>query len=341
MGRAGRARRLAAAAAVGGGGIGLLGATAYGVLATEVRWARQLIGQPFGSTGPGGDAVYGAGSGEPVVLAMMGDSTSVGLGAEQGSGTPGAVLAGGLVALSGRRVVLREVGRVGGQSAELDGQAERLLTEGPTPDVAVVMVGANDVTRRVRPAVAVRALEHAVRTLGEAGVAVVVGTCPDLGTIEPIAYPLRYLARRWSRQLAAAQTIAAIEAGARTVSLGDLLGPEFAARPSELFSSDRFHPSAAGYARVAAALLPSVASSLGCWPHEAQPDANRGEGIDDIARAAVRAVDRAGTEISAAEVSGEERGPRGRWVLLRRRRPPGPPPPVPVVLLEGGGTGRG
>ena len=33
------------------------------------------------------------------------------------------------------------------------------------------------------------------------------------------------------------------------MSLGDLLGPEFAERPHELFSKDRFHPSPAGYAR--------------------------------------------------------------------------------------------
>ena len=39
----------------------------------------------------------------------------------------------------------------------------------------------------------------------------------------------RLLARKWSRDLAAAQTVAVVEAGGRTVSLGDLLGPEFAA----------------------------------------------------------------------------------------------------------------
>jgi lysophospholipase L1-like esterase len=320
---------VAAAAIFGGGGLGLLGAAAVGVIATEVKLARRWIGQPFGSAGPGGDGVYGAGVGEPLVLAMLGDSSSVGLGADHPHETPGAVMAAGLAALSGRRVVLREVGRVGGQSSELDGQIDRLLSEGLRPSVAVIMVGANDVTHRVRPSEAVRALELAVRRLVEERIEVVVGTCPDLGTIEPIAHPLRYLARRWSRQLAAAQTIAVVEAGGRTVSLGDLLGPHFAARPKEMFAADRFHPSAAGYARAAAAMLPSVAASLGYWPgDEKRPDARRGEGIDDVAHAAVRAVDTAGTEVSGAEVSGEPRGPRGRWVLLRRRRQ------APAVLAD-------
>ena len=51
MSRASRARRIAAAAAFGGGGIGALGAAAYGVLVTEVKMARKLIGQPFGNAG--------------------------------------------------------------------------------------------------------------------------------------------------------------------------------------------------------------------------------------------------------------------------------------------------
>ena len=96
------------------------------------------------------------------------------------------------------------------------------------------------------------------------GSEVVVGTCPDLGTIRPIAQPLRYVARRLSRNLAAAQTIAVVEAGGRTVSLGDLLGPLFAERV-DLFSDDKFHPSAEGYAEAADALLPSVLDALGLY----------------------------------------------------------------------------
>ena len=108
-------------------------------------------------------------------------------------------------------------------------------------------------------------LEQTVRRIRALGSEVVVGTCPDLGTIQPIQQPLRSLMKRWSRDLAAAQTVAVVEAGGRTVSLGDLIGPEFDESPHEMFSKDRFHPSAAGYARAAAALLPSVCAALGVW----------------------------------------------------------------------------
>jgi lysophospholipase L1-like esterase len=352
--RAGRARRIAAAAAFGGGGVGALGAAAYGLLLTEIRLTRKIIGQPFGNTGPGGEGVYGHGPDRPVRLAFIGDSTAMGLGVDHPWETPGAVLATGLAKIADRPVELRIDAKVGAQSSLLETQAGRLLSEGPRPEVVVIMVGANDVTHRSPTAVAVRGLDAAVRRLREAGIEVVVGTCPDLGTIEQIPYPLRYLARRFSRELAAAQTIAVVEAGGRTVSLGDLLGPEFQARPLEMFSSDRFHPSATGYARVAAAMLPSVAAALGYW-HEAAErtlDARRGEGIDDVAHAAVRAADSAGTEVTGVEVSGAERGPDGRWAAFRRRRTPTPATPrseaaetagseTEAGTMAGSGTGAG
>jgi lysophospholipase L1-like esterase len=323
MSRATRARRIAATAAFGGGGIGALAGAAYGVVRVEVGLARRWIGQPFGESGPDADGVYGAGPGEPIRFAMIGDSSSVGLGVENPAETPGAVMAAGLAAITGRPVDLRTVGVVGAESTALPGQVADLLAGCPRPDVAVIMIGANDVTHRVRPEIAVRALDAAVRRLRETGCEVVVGTCPDLGTIEPLYYPLRAMARRSSRQLAAAQTIATVEAGGRTVSLGDLLGPEFSARPKELFSADRFHPSGAGYARAAATMLPSVAAALGYWPDGAiEQQAARGAGrVDDIANAAVQAADVAGTEVSGTAINGAQRGPRGRWaVLLRRRR---------------------
>src|SRR3954462_3845198 len=100
----------------------------------------------------------------------------------------------------------------------------------------MVMVGANDVTHRIKSSAAAASLGHVVRRLRERDIEVVVGTCPDLGTVEPLAQPLRWFARRLSRHLAAAQTVAVVEAGRRTVSLGDLMAAEFQARSREMFS---------------------------------------------------------------------------------------------------------
>lgn len=192
----------------------------------------------------------------------------------------------------------------------------------PRPDVAVVMIGANDVKERLDRTASARALGDAVADLVAAGAQVVVGTCPDLGTIRPIPQPLRTLVRRWSRQLAAAQTVAVVEAGGRSVSTGDLLGPQFLESPLELFSDDRFHPSAAGYARAAAALLPSVLDALGIWTVDTDrvPDQTRGEGVGPLEVAAERAAEDPGSEVTASEVAGLGRGARlGR--LLRRHLP--------------------
>jgi len=317
MTRASRARKVAAAAAYGGGGLTALGALAVGVVAVEARLARRWVGRPFGPAGPDADGVYGAGPGELLVLGVVGDSSADGLGAETPAQTPGAIVATGLAAVAGRRVRLVNRAVVGADSRDLGVQVDRLLEEVPAPDVVLVMVGANDVTHRVRPTDAVRALSGALTRLRAAGAEVVVGTCPDLGAVEPVAQPLRSLARRWARELAAAQTIAVVEAGGRSVSLGDLLGPEFAAAPSELFSADRFHPSPAGYARAAAVLLPAVGASLGLWPE--QPSEGRAERVVPVAQAAAAAAHEPGTEVEGASRDGAERGPSGRWARLRRR----------------------
>ncbi|TFV67105.1 SGNH/GDSL hydrolase family protein, partial [Blastococcus sp. CT_GayMR20] len=253
-------------------------------------------------------------------------SSAVGLGVERASETPGALIAAALTELAERPVRLVRLAVSGAKSVDLDEQVDRALTE--QPDVALIMIGANDVTSRIRPAVSVRHLADAVRRLTEAGAEVVVGTCPDLGTIRPIAQPLRTLARRWSRQMAAAQTIAVVEAGGRTVSLGSVLGPAFAS-DRDMFSVDEFHPSAVGYAQAAAVLLPSVADAVGVWPASAdrgRRPIRRGT-VKPVAQAAARAASRTGTEVQPAEVRGSDTGPRGPWALLRRRRPPEIPTP--------------
>jgi lysophospholipase L1-like esterase len=325
MSLASRARRIAVAAVYGGGSLGLAGGAAVGVLLAETKLARRWIGEPAAEP-PAADGAYGHHPGPPIRLVMVGDSSAAGLGVHQSPDTPGAVIAAGVAALARRPVRLASVARSGAQSSDLDRQVGLALQT--RPDVAVIMIGANDVTHRVRPSTSVRLLDQAVRRLLDAGVDVVVGTCPDLGTVEPIAQPLRFVARKWSRQLAAAQTIAVVEAGGRTVSLGDLLGPEFSAAPGEMFGPDRFHPSAAGYASLAAALLPSVCSALGLSsPTEEVPEPARGEGVLPIAEAAAEAATEAGTEVAATQVAGRDRGPRGRWALLRHRRRR----PLPVV----------
>ncbi len=297
-----------------------MGASVLGVLTAQAKLARRTIGTPHGDPTPVASGWYGRGRPGPALrLALLGDSSAVGYGVDRVEDTPGAHLASGLAEGADRRVHLRSLAVVGAQTRDLAVQIDQALTFGA--QVAVIFVGANDVTHRVRPSESVRLLEQGVRRLRDAGVEVVVGTCPDLGTVEPIGPPLRQVARSWSRRLAAGQTIAVVEAGGRTVSLGSVLGPEFSASPGTLFGPDRFHPSAAGYSSMASVLLPSVLAAVGVIPSEdLEPEAFRGEGVLPVSYAAVEAARTPGTEVGGTEVAGTERGTRGRWALLRHRR---------------------
>ena len=320
MGRAGAARKLASAAAYGGGGLSLLGAGLYGVLTAEAKLARRAIGTPREVPPPDATGWYGRGRPGPAIkVALLGDSSAAGYGVDRVEQTPGALLASGIAERADRRVFLREYAKVGARSSDLADQIDRTLRT--KPDVAVILIGTNDVTHQIRPATSVRHLAEGVRRLREADVAVLVGTCPDLGTVKPIAPPLKQVARTWSRRMAAAQTIAVVEGGGRTVSLGSILGPEFAAAPALLFGPDQFHPSAAGYQSLVGVLLPSTLAALGLsGEDDAEPEAGRGEGILPITDAALEAVKRPGTELDGTEVAGRRVGVRGLWVELRRRR---------------------
>ena len=240
MGTAGAARKLASAAAYGGGGLSVLGAGLYGLLRAEAKLARRAIGETTGAP-PDATGWYGRGRPGPAIkVALLGDSSAAGYGVERVTETTGAYLASGLAESTDRRVHLRSYAVVGARSSDLVGQIDRAV---PTePHVAVILIGANDVTHSVLPSQSVRHLSEAVRRLRDAGVEVVVGTCPDLGTIKPIAPPLKQVGRAWSHRLAAAQTIAVVEEGGRTVSLASILGPEFEAAPALLFGPGPLPP---------------------------------------------------------------------------------------------------
>lgn len=341
--RARVARRIAAGAAYGGGGIGLLSAAGVGLVLAEVQLAKRTVGTGemvvpphadgrYGrtlsalalngvaeeSSGSGPGAAVSAGTDEPLRFAMLGDSLAAGQGVYRARQTPAALLASGLAAVAERPVDLRNVALPGARSDDLDRQVSLVVSDPDgVPDVCVLMIGANDVTHRMPATESVQLLSAAVRRLRTAGAEVVVGTCPDLGTVEPVYQPLRWLARRVSRQLAAAQTIGVVEQGGRTVSLSDLLGPEFEENPRAMFGPDNYHPSAEGYATAAMAVLPTLCAVLGLWPEEEEhPDVTRHEGFLPVAKAAVEAASEGGTEVTAVPASAG----RGPLALLKRRR---------------------
>jgi lysophospholipase L1-like esterase len=243
---------------------GALGAALAGhqVIARQARAARRAIGKPLGEEAHAADRTYKKKYGDALDLLVLGDSIAAGLGADTAKGTFGAQLAKRLAKQVRRSVRLRTAAVVGSESSMLAAQLASLPRD-YVADVAVVIVGGNDVTHRVRTSESARHLAEAVDALQSAGTAVVVGTCPDLGALTAVPQPLRAMAGLASRQLATAQRQVTTELGGIAVSLGEVVGPFFVAQPDEMFSLDRFHPSSAGYRRTAKAMLPAVLVALG------------------------------------------------------------------------------
>ncbi len=183
------ARVTALLAAAAGGGL-LVGRL---LLRRQATIARRLIGQPLGELAPAADTLYKKRYGATLDLLVVGDSIAAGLGAELPKETLGARLATRLAKATRRSVRLRTVARVGSESSML---ADQLAALPPAyrPDLAVIVVGGNDVTHRVPVAESVRHLEEAIAALRDRGAEVVVGTCPDLGALRPVPQPLRALA---------------------------------------------------------------------------------------------------------------------------------------------------
>src|SRR6478609_7902356 len=200
----------------------------------------------------------------PVDLHLMvfGDSTACGYGCQSGDELPGVMIARGLAEESGKRIRLSTKAIVGATSKGLAGQIDAMFVTGPPPDAAVIMIGANDITKPNGIGPSARRLGRAVRRLRASGAVVVVGTCPDFGMITAIPQPLRSLARTRGLQLARAQAAAVKAAGGLPVPLAHLLAPKFREMPDLMFSADRYHPSAAGYAEAAGQLLRALREAL-------------------------------------------------------------------------------
>ena len=290
-----------------GGGVATL-SSFYAFLAGEALLARRAIGTTDDRPPPP-DGLYGeAHSGRTIRCLVLGDSAAVGYGMTSSYDTPSGQLGVGLSHVLDAQVEMRCHAVVGAQTSDLEAQLE--LASGFKPHVAVIIVGTNDVTHRVPPRVSVRRLADVVTQLTDDGCEVVVGTCPDLGTVRPILQPLREVARQWSRRLARQQTIAVVGAGGRAVSLGDLLGGLFNEQRDTMFGEDRFHPSAAGYANVVSVLIPAVAAALND-PEQDIIDAGQPLRVMSLTEAAAQASQQPGTQVVRS----------GRLAsVLRRRR---------------------
>jgi lysophospholipase L1-like esterase len=187
-------------------------------------------------------------------LLVLGDSIGYGTGARRPEDTLGRRLTTALTT-EGFDVDLHVLAVPGAVSADLAAQARRA---GPlAADLAVVVIGANDLARFVPPAQAAASLADAVIALRRGGVDVVVVPAPDMSAVPFVPPAFRSAVQAASVLLQRLQTSAVEAAGGVVAADAVAVSLAFAGDPA-MFSADRFHPSSAGYAHIAAALTPAV-----------------------------------------------------------------------------------
>ena len=259
VGKAGAARKLASAAAFGGGGLSVLGAGLYGVLRAEAALARRTIGNAGDEPPPDSTGWYGRGRPGPAIkVALLGDSSAAGYGVDRVVETPGRA-----PRQRARRArptagsTCATFAMVGAQSSDLDRPdrpraADRARPRGDPdrrqrrhPPGAAVAVGAPP--RRGRTPAARRRRRGAGRHLprprhGQADPAPAQAGRPLL--VAPARRRPGDRGRRGGRR--------------RRSRWARSSGPEFAAAPALLFGPDQFHPSAEGYRALAEVLVPSA-----------------------------------------------------------------------------------
>jgi lysophospholipase L1-like esterase len=193
----------------------------------------------------------------PLRLVVLGDSIAYGTGALHRDETLGPRLV-TVLEEAGHAVDLHVLAVPGATSADLAPQVTRALPL--APDLAVVVIGANDLAQLVPPRSATRLLGTAVSTLRTAGTDTVVVTAPDMSLAPVVPPALRPVVRSGCAAMERMQVRAVEAAGGTAVRLARELAVPFST-DSGLFAADRYHPSGAGYAVIAERLAPFVVSA--------------------------------------------------------------------------------
>src|SRR6476661_756254 len=167
-----RARRLAAYGGAGFGAASVLGSAGLvGLMWGEAKLAERRI--PVATDAPpiSHDTTWAApgvsATRPPIRIALMGDSTAAGYGVHRDRDTPAAQLAIGISDAARRPVHVTNVAVVGAESQHLPDQYQALGRA--RIELAIIMIGANDVTELTKPADAVPYLEDLVRKLRARG----------------------------------------------------------------------------------------------------------------------------------------------------------------------------
>lgn len=199
------------------------------------------------------------GKGAPLTFVVLGDSTSVSQGSTYQQGY--AVAAAQHLAQT-YAVTWANVGVSGARAQDVatkqadDAAALR-------PDIAVIAIGANDVTHLTDFGNAQQSLLQAIDILREAnpGVRIILTGSPDMGSPRRLPQPLRWAAGERTKsfndmvvRLVQKEKLTFAPIAAKT-------GPTFRKHP-ELFAPDNFHPNGQGYALWSPVIITAIDEAL-------------------------------------------------------------------------------
>lgn len=197
--------------------------------------------------------------GQPVVLWALGDSGMAGVGVTNVHEALPVQIAVRVAAAIGRPVHLVSSAQPGARTRDV---ATHQLSADVRPDVVVLLVGTNDVTHMTPVRQLVAETTDLLERLDQTG-APVMGGLPAFGAMRAVPRILRTALGLRAIAVEQAQRQACLDGGTGSdfVNVRALVGREFV-RNAALMSPDGFHPSAAGYCRIADAMAPAVAAAV-------------------------------------------------------------------------------
>ncbi|MBG6103877.1 SGNH/GDSL hydrolase family protein [Micromonospora vinacea] len=227
------------------------------------RWLPRFLRQMPRLPDAAGDHLGEASGDGPVIrMVIVGDSAVTGVGADHLDGALAGQLATAVAGLTGRRVCWRVLGRTGARARTLDTYFLRHLSDPCTqwrPDLVVVSIGVNDVTRLLPPWLWERdllALIDRIRHRLDRSVPILFIQLPPvrqfIGLPAPLRRSLGLLAERYNRRL---RLLARRDPDVYRLPADDLLVPL-----ADFFASDGFHPSQIGYRAWARSIASQIAT---------------------------------------------------------------------------------
>jgi lysophospholipase L1-like esterase len=199
------------------------------------------------------------GSGEELNYVVLGDSTAVAQGAQYSDGY--AVNTAENLAENYKVTYIN----YGVSGARISDVVNKQLSESKdfTPDLVLVGVGANDVTHLTSLGSVENDIYKIMKDLKNRNnnVRIVFTGAASMGDVLRFPQPIKYLAGKQTERMNNVFKAAANEENVFFAAIAEKTGDAFASNP-EYFASDKFHPSAAGYAEWTKALSPVLEEAL-------------------------------------------------------------------------------